>query len=148
MKILLTHEVSGLGAAGDVVEVKDGFARNYLVPQGLAIVATRGVAKQAADIKRARAARGARDLTHAQEIAAALGSVSVTLPARAGKEGRLFGSVTTADVVSAVTAAGGPSLDKRTVEIPSPIKAVGSYSVMVKLHADVTSTLQVEVVAS
>jgi large subunit ribosomal protein L9 len=148
MKILLTQEVSGLGTAGDLLEVKDGYARNFLVPRGLAVVATKGIAKQAADIKRARAARGVRDLSHAQEVAAALGSVSVTLPARAGKEGRLFGSVTTADVVSAVTAAGGPKLDKRTVVIPTPIKSTGSHTVSVKLHPDVTKELLLVVVAS
>jgi large subunit ribosomal protein L9 len=148
MKILLTQEVTGVGAAGDVVEVKDGYARNYLVPRGLATVATRGVAKQASDIKRARAARSVRDLTHAQEIATALKALTVTLPARAGKEGRLFGSVTTADIVAAVSTAGGPALDKRTVEIPSPIKGLGSHQVLVRLHGEVSSSLQVEVVGT
>jgi large subunit ribosomal protein L9 len=133
--------------AGDLVEVKDGYARNYLVPQGLAVVATKGIAKQAADIKRARGARGARDLTHAQEIAAALGSLKITLTARAGTEGRLFGSVTTADVVAAVTAAGGPKLDKRTVVLAAPIKSTGSADVSVTLHPEVTTKLTLTVAA-
>jgi large subunit ribosomal protein L9 len=106
------------------------------------------VAKQASDIKRARAARSVRDLTHAQEIATALKALTVTLPARAGKEGRLFGSVTTADIVAAVSTAGGPALDKRTVEIPSPIKGLGSHQVLVRLHGEVSSSLQVEVVGT
>ena len=147
MKILLTQEVTGLGSAGDVVEVRDGYARNYLVPQGLAVVATRGIAKQAAEIKRARAARGARDLAHAQEIAGALKALDIRLTARAGKEGRLFGSVTTGDVVAAVQASGGPALDKRTVVLSAPIKSTGKADVTVSLHPEVTATLTLEVVA-
>jgi large subunit ribosomal protein L9 len=146
MKLVLTQEVTGLGAAGDVVEVRDGYGRNYLVPRGLAVVATRGVEKQAADIKRARAAREVRDLGHAQEIAAALGSVAVTLRARAGKGGRLFGSVTAADVAAAVKESGGPALDKRRIEVPAAIKNVGKHTVSVRLHADVTATVPIEVV--
>ena len=146
MKLVLTQEVTGLGAAGDVVEVRDGYGRNYLVPRGLAVVATRGVEKQAADIKRARAAREVRDIGHAQEIAAALGSVAVTLRARAGKGGRLFGSVTAADVAAAVKESGGPVLDKRRIEVPTAIKNVGKHTVSVRLHADVTATVPIEVV--
>lgn len=146
MKLVLTQEVTGLGAAGDVVEVKDGYGRNYLVPRGLAILATRGVEKQAADIKRARGAREVRDLGHAQEIAAALGSIAVTLTARAGQGGRLFGSVTPADVADAVKASGGPALDKRRIEVPGHIKSAGKHTVSVRLHPDVTVTVPIEVV--
>jgi large subunit ribosomal protein L9 len=148
MKLVLTHEVTGLGTPGDVVEVKDGYGRNYLVPRGLAVLATRGVEKQAADIKRARAARSVRDLAHAQEIAAQLGSLTVTLPVRAGQGGRLFGSVTVTDIVAAVKTSGGPDLDRRRVEIGNPIKSVGSTTVSVRLHPDVTVTLALQVVAA
>jgi large subunit ribosomal protein L9 len=148
MKLVLTHEVTGLGTPGDVVEVKDGYGRNYLVPRGLAVLATRGVEKQAADIKRARAARAVRDLGHAQEIAGQLGGLTVTLPVRAGQGGRLFGSVTVSDVVAAVKTAGGPDLDRRKVEIGSPIKSVGTASVSVRLHPEVTVTLPLQVVAA
>ena len=146
MKLVLTQEVSGLGAAGDVVEVRDGYGRNYLVPRGLAVVATRGVEKQAADIKRARATREVRDLGQAQEIAAALGSVAVTLKARAGKGGRLFGSVTPADVAEAVKESGGPTLDKRRIEVPGHIKNAGKHTVSVRLHPEVTVNVAIEVV--
>ena len=116
MKLILTGEVAGLGAPGDIVEVKDGYGRNYLVPQGLAMRATKGAEKQIASIKRARDVREVRDLAHAREIKTQLETLKVTLPTRAGAAGRLFGSVTVADVVAAVKAAGGPILDKRKVE--------------------------------
>ena len=148
MKLELTPEVTGLGTAGDVVEVRDGYGRNYLVPRGLAVVATRGVEKQAADIKRARSAREVRDLGHAQEIAATLGSIAVTLKARAGKSGRLFGSVTPADVADAVKSSGGPALDKRRIEVPGHIKNVGKHTVSVRLHPEVTATVPIEVVSA
>lgn len=145
-KLILTQEVTGLGAPGDVVEVKDGYARNYLVPQGFAIKATKGAEKQVATIRKAREVRDIRDLSTAQDIAAQLGALKVKLTARAGDGGRLFGSVTTADVVDAVTAAGGPKLDRRRLEIGSPIKTVGSHQVSVALHPEVSATLTVEVV--
>ena len=148
MKIILTQEVANLGAPGDVVEVKDGFGRNYLVPQGLAILATKGAEKQIATIKRARLAREIKGTEHAREVANALGSLEVKLPARAGEGGRLFGSVTAADVVAAVKAAGGPTLDKRLVVLPGHIKALGSHTVTVKLHAGVEQQVAVEVVAA
>ena len=145
-KLILTQEVTGLGAPGDVVEVKDGYARNYLVPQGFAIKATKGAEKQVATIRKAREVRDIRDLSTAQDIAAQLGALKVKLTARAGDGGRLFGSVTTADVVDAVTAAGGPKLDRRRLEIGQPIKTVGSHQVSVALHPEVSATLTVEVV--
>ena len=113
MKLILTQEVAGLGAPGDVVEVKDGYGRNYLVPRGFAIRWTKGAEKQIASIKRARDAREIRDVGHAQEVKAQLEALKVTLPARAGDAGRLFGSVTVGDVADAVKAAGGPDVDKR-----------------------------------
>ncbi len=148
MKLILTQEVSNLGDPGDLVEVKDGYGRNYLVPQGLAIIATRGAEKQVAQIRRAREVREIRDLGHAREVAAELAALTVSLEVRAGSGGRLFGSVTSADVVSAVAAAGGPKLDKRRVDLTDPIKVVGSHSVSVRLHPDVTAPITVTVVAA
>ena len=147
MKLILTQEVTGLGAPGDVVEVKSGYSRNFLIPRGFAIVATKGGEKQIAQIKRAREVRGARDLDHAKQIAASLQGLSVKHTARAGADGRLFGSVTSGDIVAAVKAAGGPELDKRRVEIPGHIKATGTHDVNVKIHDDVTGSFKVEVVA-
>ncbi|MFD0657243.1 50S ribosomal protein L9 [Thermocatellispora tengchongensis] len=148
MKLILTSEVSGLGAPGDIVEVKPGYGRNYLLPRGYAILWTRGGEKQIASIKKARDARQIRDLGTAQEVAGRLKSLKVTLKVRAGESGRLFGSVTTGDVAEAVKAAGGPELDRRRIEIANPIKSIGSHRVSVKLHPEVSAQLDVEVVAA
>ena len=148
MKLILTQEVPGLGAPGDVVEVKDGYGRNYLIPQRFAILATRGAEKQVASIKRGREVREVRDLGSAREIANQLSALQVKLPVRAGDGGRLFGSVTTSDVVGAVSAAGGPSLDKRLIVLEAPIKTVGKHRVSVKVHPEVDATVDVEVVAA
>jgi large subunit ribosomal protein L9 len=148
MKIILTQEVSGLGTPGDVVEVKDGFGRNYLMPQGFAIPWTKGAEKQISLIKRARSAREIRDLGHANEVRTQLESLKVNLSARAGEGGRLFGSVTPAEVVAAVRSAGGPELDRRRVELPGHIKSVGNYQVQVKLHPEVTARFSLNVVPS
>ncbi|GAA1366805.1 MULTISPECIES: 50S ribosomal protein L9 [Catellatospora] len=148
MKIILTHEVSGLGTPGDIVEVKDGFGRNYLLPQGFAILWTKGAEKQVESIKRARGAREVRDLGHANEIKSQLEGLKVTLSARAGQGGRLFGSVTANEVAEAVKTAGGPALDKRKIELPAAIKSTGGYTVQIKLHPDVTAKFNLNVVAS
>jgi large subunit ribosomal protein L9 len=149
MKIILTADVANLGAPGDIVEVKDGYGRNYLLPRKLAIVATRGAEKQVDTIRRAQRTRQIRDLGHAKEVASDLGKLTVTVKAKAaGDSGRLFGSVTAADVVEAVRAAGGPVLDKRAVEVPSQIKTVGTHPVTVRLHPEVTAEVAVAVVAS
>ena len=145
-KLILTHEVTGLGAPGDVVDVKNGFARNYLIPQGFAVAWTRGGEKQVATIKRARDTRDVHDLGEAQDIKGRLEGLTVTLPTRAGAGGRLFGSVTAADVVGAVRQAGGPELDRRRVELPGHIKTTGSHQVTVKVHPEVTATVTVDVV--
>ena len=147
MKLILTQDVAGLGAPGDVVEVKDGYGRNYLLPRGFAINWTRGGEKQVTQIKRARKVREVRDLSHANEIKAELEAKTITLPARAGEAGRLFGSITSADVADAVKAAGGPVLDKRKVILASPIKTVGKHAATVEIHPDVIATVTVEVVA-
>lgn len=149
MKLILTQQVSGLGGPGDVVEVKDGYGRNFLVPRGLAIAWTRGGEKQIAQIRRGRDVREIHDRDQAQALAAELAALTVTLPSRAGSGGRLFGSVTAGDVVDAVKAAGGPSLDKRRVELPAAhIKTVGTHSVSVRLHPDVAAPLTIEVTAT
>lgn len=148
MKLILTQEVTGLGAPGDVVEVAGGYGRNYLVPRGLAMRWTRGAEKQIELIKRARSAREIRGLGDARAAATALGSLSVRLETRAGSGGRLFGSVSPADIAAAVRAAGGPELDKRRIEVTSPIKTVGAHQVRVRLHPEVTATLDFEVVGA
>ncbi|WP_229399104.1 50S ribosomal protein L9 [Micromonospora okii] len=146
MKIILTQEVSGLGTPGDIVEVKNGYGRNYLLPQGFAIAWTKGAEKQVTVIKRARSAREIRDLDHANEVKAQLAGLKVSLKARAGDGGRLFGSVTPAEIVDAVKAAGGPSLDRRRLELPSHIKSLGAYPVSIKLHPEVTAKFDLNVV--
>ena len=146
MKLILNQEVTGLGAPGDVVEVKDGYGRNYLVPRGFAQLWTKGADKQIATIRRAREVREVRDTAQATEIKNSLASLTVKLPARSGDGGRLFGSITSADVVEAVSAAGGPKLDRRLVQLPTPIKSLGQHTVTVKVHPEVEATLTLEVV--
>jgi large subunit ribosomal protein L9 len=148
MKLILTQEVSGLGGPGEVVEVKDGYGRNYLVPRGLAIAWTKGGEKQTATIKRARVVRDIADFGRADEVKSQLESLTVKLPVRAGESGRLFGSVTVADIVAAVSRAGGPQIDKRRIELGAPIKTVGAHRVTVKLHPEVSATLALDVVAA
>jgi large subunit ribosomal protein L9 len=148
MKIILTQEVSNLGAPGDVVEVKAGYGRNFLLPQGYAIPWSKGAEKQVASIKRARDAREIRNLDQAQEIKAQLEALKVTLTERAGDGGRLFGSVTPAEIVDAVKAAGGPQLDRRRLQLPSHIKSLGKYQIQVRLHAEVAATVNLNVVGS
>ena len=148
MKLILTAEVDHLGSAGDTVEVKDGYGRNYLVPRGLAILATRGAEKQVAQIRRAREVREVRDLGHAKEVKETLEGLKVSLEVRAGSGGRLFGSVTPAEVAQAVKSGGGPDLDKRRIELPGHIKSVGQYQVQVRLHTDVTAKFTLNVAAA
>ena len=148
MKLILTSDVLGLGAPGDVVEVKDGYGRNYLLPRGFAIKWTRGAEKQIEGIKRARDAREIRSIDHAKEIRTQLEALTVSLPANAGDNGKLFGAVTPADIVLAVKKAGGPAVDKRAVEIAKPIKAVGSHTVGLKLTSGVVAHINVDVVAA
>jgi large subunit ribosomal protein L9 len=148
MRLILTQQVSGLGGPGDVVEVKDGYARNYLVPRGFAIQWTRGAEKQIDLIRKARSAREIASLDHAKEIATQLKSLKVRLRTRAGDSGRLFGSVTAADIAGAVKDSGGPDLDKRRIEVGNPIKTVGAHRVSVRLHPEVSATIELDVVGS
>jgi len=146
MKLILTQEVSGLGAPGDVVEVAGGYGRNYLVPRGLAMRWSRGAEKQIELIKRARAAREIRSVEDARATAERLAGLRVRMQTRAGSGGRLFGSISTSDIAAAVRNAGGPELDRRKIEIGNPIKTVGAHQVAVRLHPDVSATLEVEIV--
>ena len=150
MKLILTAEVDHLGSAGDTVEVKDGYGRNYLLPRGLAIVASRGAERQAEEIRRAREIKTVQGLEHANELKAAIeGLGPVALPVKAAADtGKLFGSVTAADVVAAVKRAGGPNLDKRTIQLPKAhIKTVGTHPIAVRLHPDVDAAISLSVVA-
>ena len=147
MKLILTQEVTGLGAPGDVVEVKDGYGRNFLLPRRLATPWTKGVEAQVSSIRGARKAREIATLEEAQQVRATLQQKPVTLSARAGQSGRLFGAVTPGDIAEALVAAGGPQVDRRKVVIPQPIKSLGRYTVTVRLHGDVTASIDVDVVA-
>ena len=148
MKLILTAPVDHLGIPGEIVEVKDGYGRNYLLPRGFAIKWTKGAEKQIDGIKRARDAREIRSADHAKEIRTQLEALSVSLPANAGDTGKLFGAVTPADIVLAVKKAGGPAVDKRAVEIAKPIKAVGTHTVGLKLTSGVVAHIDVNVVSA
>ena len=149
MKLILTSDVLGLGAPGDVVEVKDGYGRNYLVPRGLGIRWTRGGEKTVESIKAARSARSVRDLGHAQEVKAKLEAQTVNVSVKAGESGRLFGAVTAADIASAINdSLTGESVDKRTIVLGNPIKSLGSHTVTVKVHDDVTAEVKLNVVSA
>ena len=147
MKLILTQEVTGLGAPGDVVEVKDGYGRNYLVPRGLGIRWSRGGEKTIESIKAARASRAVRDQSHAADVKAKLEASPVNVPVRAGEGGRLFGAVTVSDIASAIAATSGEQVDKRTIVVDHPIKSLGAHEVSVKLHDDVSATVSLNIVA-
>ncbi|MGY0492937.1 50S ribosomal protein L9 [Streptomyces sp. WG-D5] len=148
MKIILTHEVTGLGTAGEVVDVKDGYARNYLIPRKFAIRWTKGGEQDVAQIRRARKIHEIATIEQANEIKAKLEGTAVRLAVRSGDAGRLFGSVTPADIASAIEAAGGPKVDKRRVELGSPIKSLGGHEASVRLHPEVAAKVNIEVVAA
>lgn len=147
-KIILTQEVTGLGAAGDVVEVKDGYARNFLMPRGLATVWTKGGERQIQSIRKAREARAQHNLEDAQAQAEKLSAATVSVPVHAGAEGRLFGTVKPAAIADAIQAAGLGSVDKRAVTIEKNIKRTGRHTVAVRLHEDVVASIEIDVVAS
>ena len=147
-KVILTNEVSGLGSAGDVVDVKDGYARNFLVPKGFAVLWTQGGEKQVAQIKAARAARALATVEEAQTLKTRLEEKPIRLAVKAGVGGRLFGSIKTADVVKAVVEAGIGEIDKRKVEFTAPIRTTGNHEATVRLHGDVTAKVTLQVVAA
>jgi large subunit ribosomal protein L9 len=147
MKVILTHEVSGLGTAGDVVDVKDGYARNFLMRRGLATGWTKGFEKQVAAIQKGREIREVKSLDEAKGLRGQLEAKTIKVAAKAGKSGRLFGAVTPGDVADAVKAAGGPQLDRRKIELSSSIKSTGLFEALVRLHPEVQATLRLDVVA-
>ena len=145
-KLILTNEVSGLGGAGDVVEVKNGYARNYLLPRGFAVVWSKGGEKQVESIKAARDSRALATIEEAHTLKAQLEEKAVRLVVKAGVGGRLFGAVKTSDVVAAVVAAGLAELDKRKVAFVAPIRSTGEHAATVRLHGDVVATIKLQVV--
>lgn len=149
-KIILTTDVDHLGGPGDIVEVRDGYARNYLLPRGYAITSTKGAERNIAEIRRAQETRRIRDLDHAKEVKESLESLGdVPLTAKASKNSKkLFGSVTPADVATAVKQAGGPALEKRSIEFQGHVKNVGMHPVTVRLHPEVKASFRIEVTAS
>jgi large subunit ribosomal protein L9 len=150
MKLILTQEVGGLGAPGDIVEVKDGYGRNFLIPRGFAIRWTKGGERTVDSIKAARSSREVRDLDHAKQIKSKLESGPVDLTVRAGEGGRLFGAVTVGDIAGAINAAAGEgkdSVDKRKILVGNPIKSLGSHQVTVKVHDELEATVNLNVVA-
>lgn len=148
MKVVLRADVPNVGNKGDVIDVADGYGRNFLVPRGLALKASEGAMAQAAAMRRARDQRDARERGSAEELAGRLTPQVITVRAKAGAEGRLFGSVTTADLVAAVEAQTGVALDRRKVHLDEPIKTLGAHEVPVRLHSAVELRLAVEVVAA
>jgi large subunit ribosomal protein L9 len=146
MKLILTQEVTGLGGPGDVVEVKDGYGRNYLVPQGVAIRWTRGGEKTVESIKAARSSRAVRDLGHAEEVKAKIEGQTVNVSVKAGETGRLFGAVTVAEIAAAISEATGEAVDKRTIAVDHAVRTLGSHQVTVRLHEDVLATVAINVV--
>jgi large subunit ribosomal protein L9 len=148
MRVVLRSDVSGVGKRGDITEVADGYARNFLVPEGLAIVATEGIAEQAAAMRRSRDLKDARDREGAEAIARKLVPIVIRVEARAGNEGRLFGSVTTSHVVVAVCSMAWLELDRRKLSIDEPIRTVGTHEVGVRLHPEVEFRLTLEVVGA
>ena len=147
MKLILTQEVTGLGSAGDIVEVKDGYGRNYLIPRGFGMRWTRGGEKTIDSIKKAREARSVRDSDHAAEVKSKLEGTTYAVKVRAGEGGRLFGAVTAADIAAAITEGGG-EVDKRTIMVGNPIKSLGAHTVTVKVHDDVEAQVSLNVVSA
>ena len=145
MKIVLRSDVDNLGQKGDLVTVADGYARNYLVPKGLAIVASPGVTRQAESMRRSRQVRDMREKEGAEATARQLAAKRVEIKARAGEGGRLFGSVTTTDIAEAVEAQTGVHLDRRKLSL-EPIKSLGTHEVSVRLHSEVEVPLTIDVV--
>lgn len=148
MKLILTQEVEGLGSAGDVIEVKDGYGRNYLVPQKLAVMWTKGGQKTVDAIKSARSTRALRDSAQAAEVKTALEAEPIQVKVRAGEEGRLFGAVTTSEIAAAIQESTGQDVDRRTIVVPQPIKSLGAHDVSVKLHDDVVAAVALNVIPS
>ncbi|HVA73707.1 MAG TPA: 50S ribosomal protein L9 [Acidimicrobiales bacterium] len=147
MRVVLRTDLDHVGKRGDIVDVADGYARNYLLPKGHAIAATAGVTAQAAAMRKARDLKDARDRESAEVVARTLVPMVIRIPAKAGSGGRLFGSVTSADIAEAVSHQAKVNLDRRRLQLDEPIKSTGTHEVQVKLHSDVEFRITVEVVA-
>ena len=147
MKLILTAEVENLGYPGDIVEVKDGYGRNYLVPRGLAIRWTVGAEKQIVQIKRAQEVRHVRDLAHAEELRRMLEGLTVSVSAKAGDSGQLFGRVTEKEIAQAIKKAGGPDVDRRRISVDTPVKSLGAHQARISLHPEVDARVPFEVVS-
>ena len=147
-KVVLRDDVDNLGKKGDVVEVAAGYARNYLVPRGLALQAHRGAQKQADAMRRNREARDAREREAAQALAAQFEGRTIAIKARAGGEGKLFGSVTSVDIAEAVLTQTGAEIDRRKIDLDEPLKELGGVDLQVRLHPEVVANLHVEVEAA
>ena len=145
MKIILTQEVRDIGAPGDVVDVADGYARNYLIPRGVALRATKGTLKQVDTIRRTREVREVRNLEQAQQIAGQLAALKIRVQAKAGEGGRLFGQVTPAQIAEAVAKAGGPKIDKKRLHLDEPVKSLGAHRAHLRLHPEVEAEIEIEV---
>lgn len=148
MKVLLKADVDGLGNKGTICEVADGYARNFLIPKGFAIQATRGVVKQAADMARAREAAVAREIEAAQEIATQLRGKSFSIPMKVGDGGKLFGSVGPHDIARAIAEQASVEIDRKQIDLEQPVKELGSFKVPVKLHSTVTAEIAIEVIST
>jgi large subunit ribosomal protein L9 len=146
MKLILTHEVAGLGTPGDIVDVKDGYGRNYLMPRGLGVKWTKGGERQIESIQKARQLRTVHDIDEATEIKNRLENLHVVVPARSAQGGRLFGAVSVTEIAEGIAAAGGPAVDKRRIQITQPLKTIGAHQVVVSVHDDLTADVRVEVV--
>ena len=145
MKVILTQEVRSIGAPGDVVDVADGYARNYLIPRRLALRATRGALKQVDTIRRTREVREIRSLEQAQQIAEQLGKLKVRVQAKAGDGGRLFGQVTPAQIAEAIAKAGGPKIDKKRLHLDAPVKSLGAHRAHLRIHPEVEAEIDIDV---
>ena len=148
MRVVLRTDIDKVGKRGDIIDVADGYARNYLLPKGHAIVASNGVTSQAGAMRRARDLKDAKDRESAEVVARKLVPMVIRIPARSGPGGKLFGSVTSADVVDAVAEQAKVNLDRRRLHLDDPIKSLGTHEVPVKLHADVEFRVTVEVIPS
>lgn len=148
MKLILTQEVENLGIPGDIVEVKDGYGRNFLVPRGMAIAWTKGGEKQIEQIKRAREVRTVRNLDHAKEIKGQLEGLKVAIAAKAGESGQLFGRITEKEIAEAIKKAGGPEVDRRRIEVAAPVKHLGQHSAVIAIHPEVVATVAFDVVST
>ena len=147
MKLILTQEVTGLGSAGDVVDVRNGYGRNYLVPRGFAIVWTKGGEKTIDSIRKSRDARSVRDTDHAAQVKSKLEGATFNVRVRAGESGRLFGAVTAADIAAAINeSVSGDQVDKRTIVVANPIKSLGTHTVTVRVHDEVEAQVNLNVV--